>query len=75
MKNFGKGLLDVRQTLILMSNNAFLPADSKMEIGDLEKYATAVRTQFGDQSVEIIYPRMFRQIHFEGRSISLSTSD
>jgi ABC-type antimicrobial peptide transport system permease subunit len=73
MKNFGKGLLDVRQTLILMSNNAFLPADSKMEIGDLEKYAAAIRSQFGDQSVEINYPRMFRQLHFEGRSFSLST--
>ena len=73
MKNFGKGLIDVRQTLILMSNNAFLPADSKMDRKDLEKYAAAVRDQFGEQAVESTYMRMFRQIHFEGRSISLST--
>ena len=73
MKNFGKGLVDVRQTLILMSNNAFLPADSKMDSKDLEKYAAAVQNQFGEQAVENTYPRMFRQLHFEGRSISLST--
>lgn len=73
MKNFGKGLIDVRQTLILMSNNAFLPADSKMDTNDLEKYAAAVQNQFGEQAVESIYARMFRQLHLEGRSISLST--
>ncbi len=73
MGNFGNGLIDVPQTLIFMSRNAMLPTDSHITVDSFDTYQTAVRNQFGEQSIEQSYTKIFRQLHYEGRSISLST--
>jgi len=73
MGNFGNGLIDVPQTLIFMSRNAMMPSDSQITIAAFDSYQKTVRSQFGEQSIKQSYTKIFRQLHYDGRSISLST--
>lgn len=73
MGNFGNGLIDVPQTLIFMSRNALLPSDSQITTADFDSYQTAVRDQFGAHAINQSYTKIFRQLHYDGRSIALST--
>lgn len=73
MGNFGNELIDVPQTLILMSKNAMMPSDSRITMQSFAAYQTAVTSQFGAQAITQSYTKIFRQLHYDGRSISLST--